>query len=118
MPRRKKDPEVKQEEELKLTESEYFSLESYDHHMAMVALQKKNKSLEIEKNALCQKIVSYQLEDLKRNQRQMQEELQSLEQKKLNLEVSKKSLSADIGKRLGLEGKWGFDPETLIVIPE
>lgn len=100
-------------DELELLEREYFSLEAHEWKKKEIGYEKQLKvyKKEILKRQIS--IAQFQIEKLRDDIKEQDEQLISLNVKLENVDVAKKKVIEDINERLGIDGEWGYDPETL-----
>lgn len=106
------------DDELYLTEAEYFRLEAHAWKKRELSLQRDllNKDREIKKRDIA--ILNFNIENQRRRVKELEDEAASLSVKIENVSKGTEKVTAEISERLGIEDvtDWGYNPETLKII--
>ena len=106
------------EDELYLTEGEYFRLEAHTWKKRELSLQRDllNKDKEIKKRDIA--ILNFNIENQRRRIKELEDEAATLSVKIENVSTGTEKVKSEISKRLEIEEvtDWGYDPETLKII--
>lgn len=99
-----------------ITEAEYFSFEAHDWKRQEFEHKRDVARLRRELIGKDLAILKYRSEDMVREQKQLYKDMQSHETAALNVDIDKNKIKEAIAERLGLEGNWGINPDTLEII--